>query len=560
MFSGLTTLSRTVAALFAPPFLFSVPSYQRSYSWTLREAAQLLEDVAAAAGIDGGEAEPDYFLGAILLLANEAENPPGSASCLYDIIDGQQRLATLTILACVLREMGDREIGGLVTVGASEGRADRTFRLQLRGNDQSFMQRFVQMAGSAALSPAIEPASPCEAAILEVRDLFLKELANYEPEARARLARFIAERCHVVVIQTHDIDRAHRLFSVLNERGKPLRRNDILKAEILHGMPADESTRALELWDRNEIRLGKHFEDLFSHIRVIHGKTRPQVIAAVRSIIADVGGPSAFVFNQFGPYAEAYARLLGFAGTDDGLDPSVSRALKYLNRLAGADWVPPTLLAMKLYGDQPGALRYLIGEIDRLAHLLRIHGLGTGKRNRRFEPVVAALHDGSALEPESGVFDLSRDEVRTTLYNLRSIHKRNQSLCKLLLLRLSDEIAGVYTAVDPSQWSVEHVLPCRPAPLGQWRQWFPDPNERETCTDSLGNLVLVTPRQNDRARNEEFKRKQAIYRDPEQDAPVLPITRPVLDSMTWLPLTFGRARRDWWPPSCTYGGSRRLRL
>ena len=109
MFSGLTTLSRTVAALFAPPFLFSVPSYQRSYSWTLREAAQLLEDVATAAGIDGGEAEPDYFLGAILLLANEAENPPGSASCLYDIIDGQQRLAILTILACVLREMGDRQ-------------------------------------------------------------------------------------------------------------------------------------------------------------------------------------------------------------------------------------------------------------------------------------------------------------------------------------------------------------------------------------------------------------------------------------------------------------------
>ena len=68
MFSGLTTLSRTVAALFAPPFLFSVPSYQRSYSWTLREAAQLLEDVATAAGMDGGEAEPDYFLGAILLL------------------------------------------------------------------------------------------------------------------------------------------------------------------------------------------------------------------------------------------------------------------------------------------------------------------------------------------------------------------------------------------------------------------------------------------------------------------------------------------------------------
>lgn len=534
MFNGLTTLSRTVSALFSPPFLFSVPNYQRSYSWTLREALQLLEDIAAAAGIDGGDsAEPDYFLGAILLLAGGRGAPDATGqSCVYDIIDGQQRLATLTILLAVLRELGVAAAGRLVAIGPNESSVDRAFRLQLRGTDQDFFARFVQSPGAAAISPAGEPASPCEAAILDVRTAFLKELGDLDATDRQRLADYVATSCHVVLIEANDIDRAHRLFTVLNERGKPLRRNDILKAEIMHGLTGAEGGEALRHWDQAETRLGRHFEELFSHIRVIHGKTRPQVIAAIRSIIAEAGGPGGFMRNDFVPYAEAYAQILGVDGRRR-LHPEVENALRYLNRLSGAEWVPAALLALKLHGSEPDRLRVLIAGIDRLAHLLRIQGLGTGKRARRFDAVIQALLSRTAMEEASGVFELSRDEMRVALFNLRSLHKRNQALCKSVLLRLNDELAGTFTEVDPAAWSVEHVLPGRPSAGSLWRQWFADPNEREACTDSIGNLVLVTTRQNDRARNEEFERKVAVYRTPDSDAPILPITKPVIDSAAW---------------------------
>ena len=66
--------------------------------------------------------------------------------------------------------------------------------------------------------------------------------------------------------------------------------------------------------------------------------------------------------------------------------------------------------------------------------------------------------------------------------------------------------------LDPKDYSVEHVLPQRPGATSEWRRWFADAEEREICTESLGNLVAVTQKQNDRARNQEFSRKREIYR------------------------------------------------
>jgi len=107
---GLPTASLRVADLLSDPFLFSVPHYQRPYSWTDREAGQLLADILSASGVDNPDlAEPDYFLGAILLLSTAGETTltTTGAPRVYDIIDGQQRLVTLTIIACGLRDLED---------------------------------------------------------------------------------------------------------------------------------------------------------------------------------------------------------------------------------------------------------------------------------------------------------------------------------------------------------------------------------------------------------------------------------------------------------------------
>ena len=117
-------------------------------------------------------------------------------------------------------------------------------------------------------------------------------------------------------------------------------------------------------------------------------------------------------------------------------------------------------------------------------------------------------------------------------YHLRDLHARSSPVCKLILMRLNDKLAGRFHATEPAHWSIEHVLPKRPADASEWRKWYPDHNQREAATESLGNLVLVSQAVNDRARNQSFERKQDIYRDGGEDI-MLPLRLNVLQSERW---------------------------
>ena len=101
----------TLGDLLSDPHEFRIPDYQRPYSWRVTEAAQLLEDInnAIAEGSKQPDDEEGYFLGSVLLIdrapaASSDANPP-SHHRVFDIVDGQQRLVTVTILLSVIRDI-----------------------------------------------------------------------------------------------------------------------------------------------------------------------------------------------------------------------------------------------------------------------------------------------------------------------------------------------------------------------------------------------------------------------------------------------------------------------
>lgn len=549
MFPGLPTASLTLANLFSPPFHFSVPAFQRPYSWSTAEAGQLLEDILGAAGLGGkvGAEEPDYFLGTILLLDNadgglpqapEREREPR----LFDIIDGQQRLVTLAILVAVLRDLGTERwrwgarnrLDHLILADTAASRQfGGKFRIEVNAREQSFLESYVQSRGACTSAPTAEELSEAEERILAVRDYFFREISSLDEADRRKLADYLCGQCHFVVVLTRDIDRAHRLFTVLNERGRALQRNDILKAEILKSVPRERVAAALEKWEAASQLLGPNFETFFSHIFAIHGREDARIIAGVRRAIRDIGGAEAFLNDVFEPLSKAYDTVLRAADVNLNLDPEVRRYLVYLGRLPEGDWAPAAILAVHQYATDPERTRLLLKEIDRLVHLLRVLCLGTGKRVRRMAAVVQLVKSGVPVRPGEGPFAFSRDEMRNIGYHLRSMYRRDAQVCKQLLLRLNDELTHSATVLDPKDYSVEHVLPQRPGASSEWRRWFAEAEEREACTESLGNLVAVTQRQNDRARNQDFLRKREIYRGTEDDPPVLAITRDVAEATAW---------------------------
>lgn len=547
MFRGLPTASLTLTHLFSAPFHFSVPCYQRPYSWTTSEAGQLLEDVLAAAGLSGvSEAEePDYFLGTILLLdGSGADLPTGRERDprMFEIIDGQQRLVTLVILAAVLRDLGTERwrwgarnrLDSLIAADATASKQlGAQFRVEVSAREQTFLMNNIQARGACLNGVNADGLSDAEERLLKVREHFVRELSTLDEADRRRLTDYLCDQCHFVVVLTPDIDRAHRLFTVLNERGRSLQRNDILKAELLKGIPEDRVDDALDEWENAARLLGSRFEVFFSHVFAIYGRGDAKIIAGVRKTVRDVGGAEAFLRTVVGPLSRAYATILNASDVNLNIDPEMRRYLVYLGRLPEGDWAPAAILIVHQYADDPERARMLLKEIDRLAHLLRILCLGSGKRVRRLYDVMQLIRSRGPVTPGAGPFALTRDEVRNIGYHLRSMYRRDAQVCKQLLLRLNDELARGTTVLDPKDYSVEHVLPQRPGATSEWRRWFADAEEREICTESLGNLVAVTQKQNDRARNQEFARKREIYRGTDEDLPVLAITRDAVEANVW---------------------------
>ena len=546
MTPGLPTVSMRIADLLADPFLFAVPPYQRPYSWSEKEAGQLLGDVLSASGVDSPETgEPDYFLGAMLLLtsAEVAAVERVQSAFVAEVVDGQQRLVTLAILAAALRDIDEseqmrREVSPLLNSSAILPPSRTSgFRIELRGRQQDFLESSVLSPGACSEMPDGALLGESERRILAIREHFITELGQLDGEQRLALIRFIKQACYFLVMITPDIDRAHRMFLVLNGRGKPLSRHDILKAEILSKVPAHAAERALAVWDGAARSLDdENFESFFSHLRTIYGQYRPQVIAGVRAIIADVGGAESFVDTVLAPLAEAYRGILepGSIAVSSPAGDSIRRSLRYLHRLNGSEWMPAAMIALRRLSDDPLRVAREIEGIERWAHLLRLLCLGGSKRVRRFADVIGALAQGRSLDGPGSPCQLSRDERKAIAYNLRDLHGRNPQLCKLTLLRMNDELSGRYADLEPADYTVEHILPQRFGGTSPWRALFPDVQEREECVQSLGNLLLVSPRQNDRARNQEFPRKREIFAEL-QDGPLGALTADVLAAATWGP-------------------------
>ena len=545
--SGFTATPLALGHLLSDPFRFRIPSFQRPYSWTTKEAGQLLDDVTLALDEQAEESiggECEYFLGAMLLNSAPPLAPPAIYGAVpafvHDVVDGQQRLVTLTILLAVLRDLLAQTDGELpsglrehIECARAPGQ-QRTYRLELRERERDFFKLHVQEPLATTTLPETDDLTEVEARILDVREHLLAELRERSVQELARIASFIGQHCHVALISAASIDRAYRIFMVLNDRGRPLARNDILKAQILAQIDENARTPADVIWDRTDALLGADFEALFSHIRAAELGPKSQIITGIREVISNAGGGRAFVEELLEPYGRAYHAVRHAQHTGSAHSPEIRKLLTYLGWLGGADWVPPALLWWRLNSADPEKLHAFLQALECLAYALRLLGIGADKRVARFRAVVQAIRRGTVMDDSRSPLQLGRDEQRNILHNLRNLHVRSPLTCKLVLLRLNDELAGSQQSLSAGEFTVEHVLPQKPARNSIWREWFPVAEERERCTNSIGNLVLVRRRQNENARNRELSGKLEIYfGDP---STVVPVVTSELNGITeWRP-------------------------
>lgn len=514
----LTAKEQTLAKIFSDDYVFTIPGYQRPYAWGRDQAQELLDDLLGAmkgAPEQLSEAAP-YFLGSIVLIKAEAQ-PEAT------VVDGQQRLTTLTLLLSAIRASVENPAvqAGITKRIYEQGdvvsAVPARYRLSLRERDRDFFRQHVQHEDGLARLVALTTNLPdSQNRIRTNAQVFMAGLAGLSQDELIRLVQFIITRCYLVSVATPDLDSAYRIFGVLNSRGLDLSATDILKAEVIGGIAPESRDAYTQIWEDQEEDLGRdEFGELFSHIRMIYRKAKPQgtLLKEFKEHVTPLANPKSFVDQVLQPMAQAFEAIVDADYASQKHAEQVNDHLRWLGRLEFKDWMPPALAFYVRHDNLPDAMLTFFHGLERLAYSMLARRCGINERIERFSALTAAIEKGLSLDGPQSALQLSPLEQYETYAALNGplYETHSPRAVATLMLRLDHLLSDGSASYQHEVVSVEHILPQQPAPNSQWLNWVPDPQQHQRWVHRLGNLTLLSRKKNSAASNFEFDKKKNAY-------------------------------------------------
>lgn len=525
---------------------FRVPDYQRPYVWGADQVNDLLDDVA-----QWQETRPDseYFLGSLVLQQRQANGITE-----YDLLDGQQRLTTCLIAHAVARDLSsNQQLRGSCrkVVFQEENLFDNIpervrIVYDIRDEVRDFADNFIKRDGGTNDEEGLTQALQADDlsvrnmanAILEVRRFFLEGdgVGNLE-----NFFQFFRNKVLMVYVASPNLDDAFRMFTVLNDRGMKLRGSDILKTLNLRALREaqvgePERRKWAQFWEDLEGELGEDFDVFLSHLRTVLVKDKAR-LSLLQEFEDNIYQPRSYdrqqrayqdlppllkpglpTFQFIQRYHQHYQQI--FSRNNYHLEHSwrFDNLITLLADTSTADfWVPPLLRYRDLFGEQRivDFLSKLESKFcgdwvtsrtptDRITAMNRITAAIDGVSQMAG---ASKEHKISALL-NATVFDFDHAQFRHIL-STEEIYSRR--FARYLLFKVDVLYASADTHLQqPTQMSVEHILPQNPQSTSQWCQDF-SPQERERWTHRIGNLVLISRRKNSAQGRLDFYEKKSKY-------------------------------------------------
>ncbi|GAA8192068.1 hypothetical protein HpDR15_07410 [Helicobacter pylori] len=222
---------------------YQIPIYQRPYQWTEENCEKLLDDLFEDYEKDS---ESDYFCGSLVLVKSD----PNSKTETYDIVDGQQRLSTFILLTKVLADLYSDCLSDPENLKKlerlQEGWKDRhSERKRLNFNT-------IESNAEYDFQDALDFFDNSHHASKNDKNNYLKNavclkdyLRKKEIEDISKFIGWLYSNVKFITIICPNIDKALRIFNVLNARGLPLNATDIFKGELLKELAKEEDQKKL---------------------------------------------------------------------------------------------------------------------------------------------------------------------------------------------------------------------------------------------------------------------------------------------------------------------------
>ena len=523
---------------------FIIPVFQRDYSWTREQCEKFWRDIGRANAGAGDEA---HFMGSIVYIGSEL----AAAFASWLVIDGQQRLTTLTLLMIAMRDHIRTSSWSGSDDGPTAEKIDayflknthesglRQYKLMLRRKDNATLHALIDGRELAELG------SECSELLIEAYDYFRTKLRAptcdledvYRGINRLNIVDVTLDRC---------VDNPQLVFESMNSTGVDLRPSDLVRNFLLMGLEESEQTRLYgDYWSRIEsyFRTSEFVFDDFLRDYLALEQAMPQqlrhdrIYDEFKSFLSRDQRPLEELLKDMVRVARTYA---SFRGTAPMEREWLADAMGHMRSLSTAQG----LLIMRLYsGHEQGVLSQdeFVRAVELIeSYLLRRAVLGLQTRgywavfariahdlrvDRNFSSVLGELQVAMARLRGNSRFP-SDEEFRRglkehDLYGLR--------VCKHVLDRLENARSKEPSPVN--SYSIEHIMPQDISNTREWQDMLGEnwPEQHETYLHRLGNLTLTA--YNSTYSNRPFEDKKSIEGGLQQSAVRLNID--VKDQARW---------------------------
>ncbi|HRI63693.1 MAG TPA: DUF262 domain-containing HNH endonuclease family protein [Polyangium sp.] len=550
------TTHNSLEEVFGADKTYSIPAYQRPYSWQSigktdqnNQVNRMWDDLWGF--FSQNDKETEYFFGSMVVIQQKETR-------VFDVVDGQQRLTTLALLFAAMRCFIDKHCTDPVLAAFRDDSLSTLRKLLYNSTGVTLVQTLkvkIQRAAGYDYNEVLERAVRCEPTskvtdqryadvadrYFQNREYFRNRLESTfltkgvftiaDAERFNQFFSFLYVRVAVVLITTSSFETAFMIFETLNNRGLPLSNVDLLRNFFLDKLEEAGETDAATMWTSlekdslTEDFMGRWVESwlgqqqrssAFNDLRQIYANDeafdnvpgRPRVRRFYETIQRDL--------QYYGLLAEPRERVQ---------ERAIQNKIRFFRVASNERYSMNLLMALFREQDYDGTANPTVLNFLRKYQCWMIHVLlspGTRFSNSKIYEAIGLIrkHDVAGA---AHLFDLSPDD-KSLLIGYLAGEIRDHGIAKLLLAEYvwHEETLTPDVVDQQLRWpdaTLEHIIPQSPAPNTNWIVDFSD-TFRKDYTYRLGNMTLLTTKMNAAAKNYDFSKKRQHYRKT-----LLPLTR-----------------------------------
>lgn len=502
---------------------YLVPPFQRDYSWDEEQWEDLYDDIKNLELHDY-----PHYMGTIVLQSSESKT--------FKIVDGQQRITTLTIFIISLIKTIQDLVDNNENIEENQERIEilsrtylgdknpaslmRTSKLKLNDNNDQFFSRYIVQMQTLRTTRGLNSSDKL---LYKALEYFHKKLKNdFQDKSGFEIASYltetIAEKLKFIQIKVEDELNAYTLFETLNARGIELTSTDLLKNYIFSQIKTKTDLDLIQK-DWNKISSSVGIKEFPTYLRYfINSKNKiirkDNLFKFVKREVKD--SSSAFELVQELNELTAFYNALKVPNDDYwgdfGKYKELSKYLKALNLFRTKQQIPLLMAGINNFAENDFVELVKICMVTSFRYNI-ISKYNPNEIEKVYNECAIKISKGQIKTPKDAFQILKKvyieDEVFKSNFSTSTIDTgKNKNLVRYILFSIDNQLSTSEKDYEDSNATIEHILPENPNET--WDEKF-SLEDMDKYVYRLGNYILLESTLNKKIGNKSFDEKKNEY-------------------------------------------------